>query len=312
MTARPTIIFVGSHSRSGSTILGRVLGQQAGCFSVGELRDVWTLGMKHGHRCSCGALFRECEYWSAVFESAFGGFEEARPANLANALMVVDRNRYIPRLLSKRLRSTQFEDTLTWVGDQLGAFYTAMSSVSNCPILIDTSKDPSYGYLLRALFGHRVKVVHLVRDSRGVAFSWTRARIRPEVSLDLWETERMAQFRPWVTALRWDALNALIEGLRMTGDYMRIRYEDFVQHPVTHIHQLQALWGSTDPPQLPMTQGLLDLTAGHTIGGNPMRFQSGKIPFSVDDEWRTEMPARTRRAVSLLTAPVLAHYRYHL
>jgi len=48
----------------------------------------------------------------------------------------------------------------------------------------------------------------------------------------------------------------------------------------------------------------------HTVAGNPMRFRVGTIRLTVDDAWRSELPAARRRLVSLLTRPLLVRYGY--
>jgi hypothetical protein len=55
-----------------------------------------------------------------------------------------------------------------------------------------------------------------------------------------------------------------------------------------------------------------ELGASHTIGGNPMRFSTGRLRLRTDEAWRREMPPAARLRVSALTAWPLASYGYHL
>ena len=47
--------------------------------------------------------------------------------------------------------------------------------------MVDASKHASHAFLVRRLRGVDLRLVHLVRDSRGVAFSWTKRMRRAEV-----------------------------------------------------------------------------------------------------------------------------------
>jgi hypothetical protein len=52
--------------------------------------------------------------------------------------------------------------------------------------------------------------------------------------------------------------------------------------------------------------------AVHTVAGNADRMRSGPLTVRLDDAWRTDLPTRSRRLVSALTAPLLARYGYPL
>jgi hypothetical protein len=77
------IIYIVSPGRSGSTLVGSVLGLAADHVYVGELRGVWREGLKENQACGCGQRFRECPFWSNVFARAFGGFDSPDTRELA-------------------------------------------------------------------------------------------------------------------------------------------------------------------------------------------------------------------------------------
>jgi len=53
-----------------------VLGEVDGFFHVGEMQFVWQYGVARNHLCGCGQSFRDCPFWTEVFEHAFGGIEQ--------------------------------------------------------------------------------------------------------------------------------------------------------------------------------------------------------------------------------------------
>jgi hypothetical protein len=52
------------------------------------------------------------------------------------------------------------------------------------------------------------------------------------------------------------------------------------------------------------------LDGGHSVSGNPMRFTTGPVPITRDEQWRTHMPRSQQRAVTALTWPLMAGYGY--
>ena len=94
-SASPTILYVGSYGRSGSTLLGRVLAEAPGTVCLGETRYVWSRGLLDNAQCGCGVPFRSCPFWTAVGVEAFDGWaavdaerlsELDRQTNLLRAL----------------------------------------------------------------------------------------------------------------------------------------------------------------------------------------------------------------------------------
>ena len=62
----PKIILIAGHSRSGSTLLDRLLGEMDGFVTVGELRCLWIRGLIDDQLCGCGAAFQSCEHWRGI------------------------------------------------------------------------------------------------------------------------------------------------------------------------------------------------------------------------------------------------------
>jgi hypothetical protein len=74
----------------------------------------------------------------------------------------------------------------------------------------DSSKLVSFGYLLRRVEGLDVRILHLVRDPRGVAFSWQRERARDDRGGG---SGSMARESPVRSAVLWDTWNFTAERL---------------------------------------------------------------------------------------------------
>ena len=314
---KPSVLYIAGTGRSGSTLLAGLLGHVDGHVAVGELRYVWSRTLAADHLCECGARFRSCPFWTDVFVEAFGGFDESRPEEVVRLAARVDRIRHIPRLAAPALRPAEFRADLEAFGQILRRLYSAILKVSGSSVVVDSSKDPSYAYLLCAVPSLDVAVVHLVRDSRAVAYSWTRRRVRPEVH---WKVEYMQQRPPALSARRWVQYHLVLDALeRRVPKSLRVRYEDLAADPEAATARVAELTGAVPrvaAGSAPAAPGANTPTtrpgrqpAGHSVAGNPVRFE-GLGPVRPDLAWMEEMAPRDRRLVTAMTAPLLARYGY--
>jgi hypothetical protein len=303
------VLFVGGFGRSGSSLLDRAMGGLPGFASLGEVKYLWTRGLIGNELCGCGEPFRACPFWTAVGERGFGGWDRVDVAEVIAGLARADRHRYVPALMFRGPR-TAFGRDLARTTGVLSRLYAAIRDVADARVLVDSSVDPSTALLLRRVPDLDLHVAHLVRDSRGVARSWAKRIVRPEV---VGETSYMHAYRPASTAVRWDVDNGLYEWIRRSGvPTERVRYEDFVSAPRTTIAALARLLDepASDDDLRFAGDGWIELDTDHTVAGNPMRFRTGRIELRLDDEWRTGMPVASRFAVSALSWPLLRRYGY--
>jgi hypothetical protein len=302
------VLYLGGLGRSGTTVLERVVGELPGACSVGELVHLWQRGVLDDETCGCGRAFSECPFWTEVGERGFGGWSRSLAERMEQLRPRVDRTRFIPRLVLPRLLGRQDAELREYVETFL-RLYRAISEVSDGAVIIDSSKHSSLAFCLRTEPAIDLRVVHVVRDSRGVAYSWTKEVRRPEAGSG---DALMTRYSPTRSAALWMGHNAFFGLLRRLGTpTSRLRYEDFVAAPEAVLRQLAAF---ADVP-LTGTPSFLDgstatLSPSHTVAGNPMRFRTGALQLRRDDAWRRELPRGRRWLVSALTAPMLARYGY--
>lgn len=152
---------------------------------------------------------------------------------------------------------------------------------------------------LRAL-GYRV--VHLVRDSRAVAYSWRRKKYNPGSGTD------MNRYSLMKTGIEWSAINALTAGLaRRSSAYVLVRYEDLVADPGS---ELRRILDVIDEEATVPDGGLVRFGDDHTVTGNPIRFKRGETQLRLDDEWRSAMKLSDKFAMTSLTLPGLTRYGF--
>jgi sulfotransferase family protein len=303
------VLFVGGYSRSGSTLFDCMLGQLPGVFSTGELAYIWTHGLQENRLCGCGSRFLDCSFWTEVGERAFGGWGRVDADRMRELELTVNRHRYLPLLLAPRL-SPRFRRQLERYGDVLGRIYAAIQEVSGAQVIVDSTIDPAYGFLLTHVPNIDLRLIHMVRDSRATAFSWTRWQRRLDRPDRVMYQRR---FHPGVTALRWSLYHLLVDMLaRRAGPAAYLRYERMVASPQAELERLMNhLDEPLDRADLAFIRpGEVDLATNHTVAGSLMRLKQGTLPVRVDDEWTRALPARHRRLVTALTWLFLRRYGY--
>ena len=300
------VLFIGGLGRSGSTLVDRVLGQTPGVCSVGELVFLWERGLLANERCGCGEPFDGCPFWKEVGVRAFGGWDRVDTDAMRALQRRVDRTRYVPLMLAPWL-SPRYRRRMSAYVEALHRVYAAVAAVSGASLLVDSSKHASTAALVRATPGVRPKIAHLVRDPRGVAWSWSKLVDRPDVTTGA--SSMMARLGSVRVAARWQTTNALLALVRTRGAVLR--YEDFVDRPAHATRRLLAL-GGVRPQELPQFLGerTVELGADHTVAGNPLRFTTGTVEIRADDIWRRSMPARRQALLAALTFPSSLVYRY--
>jgi len=304
------VLFVGGMGRSGSTLMGRLLAEVPGFVTVGELGFIWHRGFAQNVRCGCGVPFRDCPFWQHVLGEAFGSGRGPTEGVLQELRTFWDQ-RALPLVAFPALWPQTYRRRFELYRDHVAALLGAVQRVTGARAIVDTSKTPAHLVALASVPGLAVHVVHLVRDSRAVAYSWEQRRQRGErdrTDVD-WPPSS-----PWKTAALWDGVNALMWAVRRRAtSYTTVRYEDFVSAPAEHVRRLVAVVdGSAAPePEAPRgAEGVARLGVHHTVAGNPMRFQTGPIEVREDNEWREAIGTAGRAVVTALTWPLLRMYGY--
>ncbi|GLZ80962.1 sulfotransferase [Actinorhabdospora filicis] len=303
------MLFIGGLGRSGTTLLERLLGQLPGTLPLGEVAHLWERDIRDDERCACGSRFSMCEFWHRVGQRAFGGWDNVDLARVEALRATVDRTRHIPTLAGKKLAPVQYRLVTEYADFYRRVYAAASADAGGNRLIIDSSKHASLAYCLRWSPNVDLRVVHVVRDSRGVAYSWTKQVRRPETG----GAAEMTRYSPARSAMLWNAQNAAFSMLRRRGvPVRRVRYEKLLADPRTVVERLAEF------ALVPLEPGDLryigsdyaDLGPNHSAAGNPMRFSVGRIPLRRDEEWRDELPSAQRRLVRTLTAPLLNRYGY--
>ena len=306
-------VYITGEGRSGSTLLGQMLNNLPDFNFVGEFKDIfWDLYMSN-YPCGCGKLFRDCEFWQSVIEGAFGSFERIDREALAAYNPVLARERFTPFLMLFNRRPSEFFSN-KWpraFADAMLPLCHAVAQASGKNVIVDSSHEPSQALVLARLPQIQLKVLHLVRDSRAVAFSSTRTKLA-------FDSGRMRYYLPRKSAVTsafgWSWRNfwaSQIARLKRNGlQYARLRYEDLVRTPAEALAKTLAQLGFPAQDFSFINGGTVKLGGNHALSGNTVKFNSGVVTLRLDDEWRQAMAQRDRRIVTLLTRPLMRRFGY--
>lgn len=305
---RPIVVMILGHGRSGSSIVERTLGGEPGFTNIGELRDVFTWGVDRA-RCRCGLAVHECEFWRPIGDEALHGWTHEATDWLEPFFL--DHLRYsdVP-LLRRRLRRGTHAAQAARYAATFEALYRAIDARTDHDVIIDSSKHLGHLMCLAELADVDLRVLHLVRDPRGNAYSWKKKG----VGLDAVGIpgHDLPSFSAWRTAIGWTIRNLLIEWyLPRRIPRVVVRYEDFaddptgvIEHAVTRLGlEHRFTWAHVDGR-------IVTLPADHAFGGNPGVVARTTATVTPDDDWRTHLPANERRVVAALSAPMMRRYRY--
>lgn len=298
----PTIVYIMGYVRSGTTLLGNLLGQMEDWISVGERNRVWDTGFLKRITCGCGHPVPRCKLWAQVAQRILVGDGDRQLHEVVRAQRNVIRLRNLPHLLRDGMHHDPDAALLAGATTDL---MRAISASSGARFIADSSKDVTEAAFLAAQPALDVRIVHLVRDPRGVAYS----QIRPKLGRG---GRSLPQRSVWDSAWRWDLVNGLAGavGLRHRKKTTRVRYEDLTEDPDGVLARIASFAGA--PAQPVVHDGVVDMGINHTVQGNPDRFTTGPITIAPDDRWKAGLTRRDRLVSTATTAPWLVRYGYPL
>ena len=267
--------------------------------AIGELAYLWEPRVRNNSYCGCGAKWTNCSFWKSVLgDIALPDFQKERSPDTRQFWAFF-------KDLIRNGRSSDNPDYKRFL-KQIESIYLAISNQTGCSVIIDSSKRPFFGLAVSRTQGVSVTFIHLVRDSRGCAFSWKKAKARTELGKNA--------FMPELPALRsaaaWVGNNLQAEILqRRRFQNIFLRYEDLANDPTYEVNKILEHIGL--PSISPDQNGIFHIPRGHGIWGNPGRWSSmNGIKVTEDKRWVTRLPNVDFAVTTLISAPLLKRYGY--
>jgi len=302
------VLYILGSSRCGSTVLANILGELSGFFSGGEIRYLWERVLQD-RRCGCQLPVAQCDIWASVLSAGRVDAKCLEAISLSQRQLF--RVHRTPRLLRQSpeqlLQSKPLARYLAAITD----VYERLGSLTAAGVIVDSSKRPSNGAVLRLIPGVDPYFLHLVRDPRAVAYSNLRSKSNPDREGGAEMPRMTARF----TAIHWLATNLAAEDLRRHLSRDRslfLRYEDFVARPKPAVHRILEFLGENSAADPFTDSRTVVLGANHTVSGNSDRFKTGRVHLRQDADWVRRLSSRDHAITTALTLPLLSRYGYHL
>jgi hypothetical protein len=307
MRSRPVVVLIIGHGRTGSTLLDRILSQACGALSGGEVHRMWTWSIQEDWKCGCGVKFSKCNVWSEVLGRVFEK-NIIEKSEMDEIWREVARPGHIPYLYLPKLRSKRFKMVLKKYKKVLFDLYKSMSKISSSGIVLDSSLSPIHGRILQEMEKIDLRIVHMVRNPCGVAFSNLKRKKNPGRT----DKNNMDRKNPIRTSLSWNLYNVLCEII--TGSEKKtakVYYERLAKKPkLTISRTMKKLELEYYRNKVFTENNRVRLEENHIPLGNPMRFKRGEIEIFYDSEWKEGLSYLDQKAVNFLCYPLI--YLYNL
>ncbi len=285
---KPDLVYIASSSYSGSTLLAMLLNAHPDISTIGELKGSVKIDPAE-YSCSCGELLCDCSFWKKLICELddrnvsfdlddFGTHFRANGSAIHNRILQASVRG--PRFESCRQLAIRLLPSLRKHYEQVlsknRSIIEAVRSLQSGEVFLDCSKNPIRLLYLQQAGLWRIKVIHLIRDGRGVACSHRKhngvsiSEASAEWRLTHEECRRMrTRFHP--------------------ADWLSMRHEDLCRDPAATMR------GVYEFLRLDPGRGTLDFrTVEHHIRGNGMRL-NGSSTIRLDEHWKTVLtPAELR------------------
>lgn len=292
---------------TGSTLLGFLLDGHPDCVSIGAATGLTRKVDVDTYQCTCGALFRDCEFWREVAErtARLGHPVTVFESNFWNTHLRVSERRWLNGLLVRSLGNDRLtdvrdamllsrgpiKDALVEARRSSWALAKSILEITGAKVFIDTARDHQRPKYLDPDEGLDVKVIHLIRDPRGNV-----ASIMSHTGVDV------------ATAARqWKHYN--VEAARVSryidpGSWLRVHYEDLCLDPQGTLDEIAGFIGVPPAP----VSAVLDGGESHIIG-NSMRLR-GVDEIRLDEKWRDRLDSQDLETIARIAGETSRRFGY--
>jgi hypothetical protein len=302
---RINLLYVASIGRSGTTLFESMLGAHQALATCGELH-LWPHELRMGgvRPCGSGLHVQDCPFWTEMrrrvdplaqpapaldhFREHHDGGRTLRLARLSDF-----RPGPLPPAVAEQVRTYGQNNY-----EIFSAFRELVEETTGRrpEWIVDASKDPyRLLWLLRSgLFN--IKVVHMVKDPRGFAYSvtknWVDASSLRDHASRYYFTARQS--------LAWVVQNQLLDRIRThhlaPENYQLLRYEALASAPHEHFRATCKFIGVDY-----VASAVTDFRSGSqfTIAGNPMRYEDR--PIQLDEKWKSRLPRSSQLIARTIT-----------
>lgn len=299
------IVYIMGHGYSGSTLLTFLLGTHPEIATIGEL-GIAPLAKTtpEEYLCSCHSPVRECGFWREVsreMEKRGHAFDiwdadldfRARGGGVADVILravqrgpVLETARSVGMTVVPRARRE-----LSRILSRIRALAEIVTGLKGSSVFLDASKRPERATIMRRASDMDIRVIHLVRDGRAVAWSTMKnLGVGPEEAAASWVKDNWAseQARRYFPSYHW----------------LRLRHEDVCADPLGTLMKVHAFIGVT-----PRNGAHKFREIEQHIIGNRMRLSSAS-EIRLDERWKTALTPEQMALIEGKVRPLNRKYGY--
>jgi hypothetical protein len=303
----PVFATIETTAFSGATLLTSLLGAHPAIATVAEMSGLIDSVNPDEYYCSCGQKIKNCSFWQSVkkgmlergFEFDVADFNTqfiSSGSSLINRLRQgSSRNKLIDTVRDTILFSLPAQARYFRVMTKRNiAFIETVLEITAKRAFVDSSKDRLRPKALQRFSSLDVRIIHLVRDVRGVVASQMRREKNISV-LEAARAWRQRHRRIEITRASWPKDKQII-----------VRYEDLCENTEGVLRKLYNFCEVDAGVQLENQQA----DSQHLIG-NPMRLSNvGKI--DLDERWKNELTPDQLREIQHIAGPLAQKYHYFM
>lgn len=282
---KPKLVYIVSSRYSGTTLLSAILGAHPDISTIGERKKFYIKSLRPSgggwFDCSCGKLYSECEYWTAIRT----GLMEQIPNNHLRTDVTQfrfyknDLLNKVARRITKNLitnnRSVGFTPFARRLGEMCDVNKIIIQQVfqlDDNEVFVDSSKPIEHALYLSLIQDFDFYVIYMIRDPRG--------QVASAMKYNKWSTEKAAS--EWLnehTNIRKVFDSWQVKKYEMT-------YGDFCRKPMLHLRAILDFAG------IDINGASLDFrnTPKHFSGNKPM-LNAKTTEITERKEWKERLSA---------------------
>jgi len=280
MRKNVNLIYLLGAGRSGTTLLATLLNNHDDIETLGEMNQFYEF-LEQNKKCSCGDSLKNCSKWRAIINNL--------DSNVGYKRQFIEREEahsQIPNLLIRKSIHKKYVNIQEEV-------FSNIHEHRNSKWYVDSSKYIARYLLLKMSKKIRIKGIYLVRDPRGVVFSFQK---------------KVQTYKNQFNALAYyNIINLFAEIVyRTDSNILKIRYEDLVNKPeetlskiYSHIFE-QKIKAKTLPEFI---------ETPHIVGGNRMKVYK-KIKIRRDVDWIRNQSKTQKISCYLFSFPFMLLNNY--
>ncbi len=291
------VLLIGS-GRSGSTLIDLIVNMHPNVFGLGEISN-WNTKVFEEY-CACGDIVKSCPFWSEVITKVGWREKDFKEYKEYKYEFDAPKKGYVFKIKNNTQRPG-FENFIS----KSNEIFSAISEVSDNRILFDSSKSPQRAFNLSKSSLLDVKIVHLMRDPRGVVWSYKKSfkkDLKSGLQRDMKGTSLLKSLYSWL-AINSRAFSTVKSANVPT---LSVKYENFCANPDDEINRiLEFVLGEKPKTGIDLSKSMT--TESHVIAGNRLRMKKD-IVIEPDFAWKSNLNFFQKTFIYSLTLPLLKKF----